>query len=114
MVIMLFTSLLSAQRGYNDRNNSYTSYYYASNTAYGDEYRGDSYRNYDRYRSSMDRYERKKLKNLVNDLRREERRAWKDGHLSRRDRKRIGEAEYRIDRFLSQFDTRNRRSRSCR
>jgi len=101
-----FATFLSAQRGpyYGDRgyyeDRDHTSYYY--NARGGGQYNG-----YDYYYRVMTRPDRRRLDRLIKCLRDEERRAFRDGYLSRRERRRLADVQEDIDRLISRYQ-RNR------
>jgi len=95
VALVFVSSALAAQRGprYGDR---YERYYY-------DENRYSYYDNYDYYRDRMDRQDRRELNRLIRRLEDRRRCALEDGYISRRERNRILDAQYDIDRLISRY-----------
>lgn len=101
LLLIFLASGMKAQRGpyYSDRY--HVSYNYNDNVRHHNRY--DSHDRYYRYIDRMDRYDRKQLRNLVRILEDRKRCAWEDGHLSRREIRRIQDVEYDLDRLISQY-----------
>lgn len=102
LLLIFFASAMKAQRApiYSDRY--HTSYHYNNNHRYVDR-SYDRYDRYYRYFDRMDRYDRKQLNKLIRRLDERKLFAWEDGHLSRREIRRIQDVEYDIERLISQY-----------
>lgn len=97
-----------------DSRYSYNGYYNYSST-----YSSDYGRQSNTRRNKGNRYvqntrfdrlsyrDQKRMKNLWHDLERQERKAWRDGHLSRRERKCLNNIKRDIDRIWSKYERRN-------
>lgn len=95
-------SIAFSQSRYN-RGTSYTTYS-SNNDHYGHtDYRSDYHRDYDRLYNRMSYRDRKCVLDLIEDLERQERRAYRDGHISSRDQRRIRNIERDIERVFLKY-----------
>lgn len=113
-LVFMFVSILSYGQGrYGDRSG------YHSTVNYGYDDYNDGYRNnrnsndrFYRYYDRMNRSDKKRLKRLIREYRERERRAWNNGHLSRREIDRLRSVEADIDRLLYRYSRRDSRYNS--
>ncbi len=103
LMIIGFSSASLAQCGYYSSNN-HQSYRYNSYDRYYTDYKA-----YDRYTAYMNRTERRQLSRLVKNLREEERYAYRDGYLSRNERRRINAIKADINYLINPYVNRSRR-----
>lgn len=102
---LFICSLAISQRG--NRNTTcgttYTSYSSNGNYSNDNRDRSNFRREYDRYHSRMNRADRRRVNELLDRLDKTKRKAWNDGHLSRRDRNRIIDVEQDIERIFLRY-----------
>jgi len=99
LLMIGLSTITAAQYGNRHSDRHHTSY------RYNDSDRGhySVYGNYDYYASFMNRQDRKRLRRLVRELEEEKRCAWQNGHVSRRERRRINNVKDDIDRLVSRY-----------